>query len=127
MAAACVIALEFVIDLSRSSELFLKAVCPDKRRRTVHLVKSDNFFGYRDKCRIVVKLLTYKLFAEHGFKLFGFHGFSRAGIEQRSRFVFHVGTQVVPSFRHFAFIKVDFVRDFLLRHIHVSFLFGDRI
>ena len=69
MAAACVISLEFVVDLRGCLHLFFKAVRADQRSGALHLIEVADLVGDREICRSVVELLTDKLVAEYGGKL----------------------------------------------------------
>ena len=122
VASACVVALKLIIDLCRSAKLLFQAIGSNKRRRTVHLVETENLFGnVKIRC-VVVKLLLDKLVAENGTEVFKSHRLMSAGVEKRSRLVLHIGTNIVPLLRHFLFIKVDFVRNFFcVAHNCLSF------
>ena len=74
MAAAGVVALEFVIDLGRGLELFLQAVGPDQGGRPVHFIKVPDLLGDLDVGGGVVQLLGHQLVAEDGLELVGGHG-----------------------------------------------------
>ena len=115
MASAGVVAFEFVINFGWSAKLFLKTVSAHKRSRAVHLVEFTDFSRNGDIGVCIVKLLFYKLVTENMGKLFGGAGLMRCGIQERGRFILHVGPDIVPGIRKFILRKIDFVRDFV-RH-----------
>ena len=114
--AAGVVTLKFIIYLCRSTELFFKAVCTNQRRRTVHLIEITDLFGnLKERC-VIIKLLGDQFFTKYACKLFCLHRLVGGGIKQRCRFIYHIGTQVIPCLWHLAFIKIDFIRDFFVFH-----------
>ena len=96
VASGCVVAFELVIDMCGSSECFLKAVGPDRGRRSVHLVEVLDFLGNLDETCVVVQFLLHQLLAEDSLQLLCRHGLESAGVEKRCRLVLHVRTEVVP-------------------------------
>ena len=109
--AGGVVAFELVVDLRRGLELFFQAVGADEGRRTVHLVEVADLLGNRDVAVFIVQFLRDELFAEDRGQFLGGHGFHGAGVQQGSRFVLHVGPDVIPCLREFVLVKIHFVRD----------------
>ena len=120
--SAGVVSLELVVDLCRGVELFLKAVRADQRRRTVHLVEIQDIVRDRDVGRVVVQFLLDQLIAENACQFLCLHGFVGARVEKGRRLVLHVGTDIVPCFRHLGFFKVDFIWDLIDIFAHDVFL-----
>ena len=61
---------------SRSSpelELLLKAVSPDKRRRTVHLIEIADLLRDLDIPVVVIQLLLHQFLTEHNAQFFRRH------------------------------------------------------
>ena len=106
-----VVAFKLVIDLRRSAQGLFQKLRMDQGRGPVHFVKVQDLLGNFKIGRGVVQLLAHQLVAEHGTQLFKGHGLQCGRIQQGRWFIFHVGAQIVPCFRQFAFIQVDFVRD----------------
>ena len=123
MASGGVVAFEFVVDLGGGPQCLFQAVSPYQRGGTVHLVEVLDLLGDVDVRIIVVQLLLYQFLAEHRTQFLGRHGLQRARIEQRSRFVLHVRTDVVPLFRDLVFRQIDLVRDFFCHGIRFLSLF----
>ena len=69
VASACVVALEFVVNLCGSVKSLFKKICSYKRRWTVHFIEVLNFFRNVNVCVCIVKLLVNKLITEHGSKV----------------------------------------------------------
>ena len=126
MASGGVVAFEFVVDLGGGPQCLFQAVGPYQRGGTVHLVEVLDLLGDVDVRIIVVQLLLYQFLAEHRTQFLGRHGLQRARIEQRSRFVLHVRTDVVPLFRDLVFTQIDFVRDFFCHGIRFLSLFAGK-
>ena len=121
VAAAGVVALKFVIDFGRGLQPLLQAVGPHQRGGAVHPVKAADFLGNREIRGGVVQLLPDQLVAEDRGELLGRHGLVRAGVEQGRRLVLHVGAHIVPGQRHFGFLQVHFVGNFLFGHGFLPF------
>ena len=109
--AGGVVAFELVVDLRRGLELFFQAVGADEGRRAIHLVEVADLVRDRDVPVLIVQFLGDEFVAEHGGQLFCRHGLHGAGVQERRRFVFHIGADVVPCLREFVFVEVHFVRD----------------
>ena len=75
MASACIISLEFIIDLRRSLEFLLQAVGAHQRRGTVHLIEVKDLLRDFNIGVVVVQFLLHKFIAEYRAKLLSRHGF----------------------------------------------------
>lgn len=113
MASGCIVSLKFVVNMSGRIQCFFKTICSYKRRRTVHFIKIPDFFRYIDKrCRII-QFLFRKFFTENVRHFLKGHRLKSCRIQDRSRFVFHMSTYIVPLFWHLILFQIDFVRYFL--------------
>ena len=74
MTAAGIISFKFIINLRRCFKLLLQAVCPNKGRRTVHLIEIYNLLGNINIAVVVIQFLLYQFFTEHDGKFFCCHG-----------------------------------------------------
>ena len=116
MAAAGVVAFKFIIDLRRCLQLFLQAVGSHEGGRTVHFIKFSDFIRYIDVCIRIIQFLLYQFITENMPQFFKGHGLQSAGIQKRSRFIFHIGPHVIPLLGHLRFFQIDFVGNFFVRH-----------
>ena len=116
MGTGGVVALKFVVDFRRRSQLLLQAVGPDQGRGPVHFVEIPYLCGDLEIGGVVVQLLPYQLGAEYALQLLGGHGLAGAGVEKGGRLVLHIGPEIVPGHRHFVLGQIDFVRDLVLAH-----------
>ena len=123
MASAGVISFELVVDLSRCSELLLKAVSTYKGRRSVHLVEIPDLIGNIDKGSGLVKLLLYQFVTEDRGELLGGEGLAGSRIEKGSGLVLHISSEVVPCLGHFILCKINLVRDIVFSHFISPFIF----
>ena len=114
MAARGIVALEFIVDLRRCTELLFEAVCADQRRRAEHSVKIADLLRNRDIAIGVIQFLLGKLAAEDLREHIERCRLMRFRIEQRSRFFLHICAEIIPCFRHFGFGQIDLVRDFIV-------------
>ena len=105
-----VVAFKLVVDVSRSAESLFEEVGADQRRRTVHLVERENVFGNFEEAGVVVQFLLDEFVAEHGLQVFEGHRLAGTGVQERSGFLLHVGTDVVPCLREFVFVEVSLDR-----------------
>ena len=121
MAAGGIVAFKLVIDLRRCAELFLQAVGPDQRRRTVHLVEIADLLRDGDIRRVVVQLLLDQLVTENGAQIVEAHGLAGAGVDQRRGLVLHVRADVVPILGHLRLRQIDLVRNVFGFHSCFSF------
>ena len=115
MASAGVVAFEFVVNFGWGAKLFLKTVSAHKRSRAVHLVEFTDFSWNLDIGVCIIKLLLYKLVTEDMGKFIGGAGLMSGRIQERGRFILHIGPDIIPGIRKFILRKIDFVRDFV-RH-----------
>ncbi len=126
VAAAGVVAFEFVVDLRGRAQLLFQTVGAHQRGRTVHLVETADVFGNFDEGGVVVQLLRDQLLTEDAAHLFRGQGLTGPRVQQRCRLVLHVGTEVVPCFRDLVFAEIDFVGDVGCAHGFGSFLSRDK-
>ena len=124
MAAARVVALEFVVDLRGGSERLLEAVGAHQRSRTVHLVEIADLLRDLDERGGIVKLLLNELLAEDAAHLLRSQGLAGPGIEQGGGLDLHIRTDVVPGLGDLFFRQINFVRDLVL--VHDAFSFQNR-
>ena len=111
--AGGVAALELVVDLCRSPELFLQTIGPNQRGGTVHPVKITDLPGDFNIGCPVVQLLDCQLPAEHLLQLRLGHGTQSGGVQQRRGLRLHIGPNIVPIPGHFLLGEVDLVGDVL--------------
>ena len=123
VAAGGIVALEFVIDLRRGSELFLEAVRAYQRRRTVHLVEIADLLRDGDIRRVVVQLLLDQLVTENGAQIVKAHGLAGARVHERRGLILHVRADIVPILGHLRLRQIDLVRNVFGFHSCFSFLF----
>ena len=109
-----VVTFEFVVDLRRGLQSFLKEVRSHEGRRTVHFVEVQDFFRDRNILSVVIQLLFYEFLAENGLKLLSLEGLTGSGIKQRSRLILHICTDIIPTGRDLFLGEVDLIGDFLL-------------
>ena len=121
VAAGGIVAFKLVIDLRRRAELFLQAVGPDQRRRTVHLVEIADLLRDGDIRRVVVQLLLDQLVTENGAQIVKAHGLAGAGVHERRGLVFHVRADIVPILGHLRLRQIDLVRNVFGFHSCFSF------
>ena len=121
MAAGGIVALEFVIDLRRGSELFLEAVRAHQRRRAVHLVEITDLLRDGDIRRVVVQLLLDQLVTENGAQIVKAHGLAGAGVHERRGLILHVRADIVPILGHLRLRQIDLVRNVFGFHSCFSF------
>ena len=73
MASTGIISLELVVNLRRSLQLLLQAVCPDKWSRTVHLIKIPYFLRNLNMTVVIIKFLFHQFITEYNPQLFSSH------------------------------------------------------
>ena len=130
VASGSIVAFKLVVDFGRCLQLFLKAVCPDKRRGPIHFVKVQDLRRNRVFTGLIIQFLPDQLIAEDHAEFFGCHRLMRGRIQQGSRLVLHVGADIVPILRHFLFFEIDLVGDCLFvchGSFSFQFLFGLRV
>jgi hypothetical protein len=124
MAAAGVVALKLVVDLSGSSEHLFKIVGSDQGRGSVHLIEVIDFVRDSDEFGIVIKFLLGQFFAEYGAEFLKGHGLKSSGVEKGCRLVLHVGAEVVISLGKFVLREIDLIGNFVSHfYIHPFLLF----
>ena len=69
VASRRVVALKFVINMSRCAKPFFQTVCPHKRRRAVHLIEITNLCGNIEISRLIIQFLLRQLLTEDARKL----------------------------------------------------------
>ena len=111
VAAAGVVAFEFIVDLRRGAEGLFQSVGAAQRTRTVHPVVFPDLVRDGDVGRGVVQFLLYQLIAENAVQLLGRHGLEGAGVQQGSGLVFHIGPHIVPCGGQLRFFQIKLVRD----------------
>ena len=114
MAAARIVSLKFIVDLSRRIQLLFQTVRTHKRRRPVHLVEIQNFLRDIDIGIRVVQFLSRQLVTEHFPQLLESNRLQSAGVQQRCGLILHIGPDIVPLFRHLLLFQINFVRYRLL-------------
>ena len=100
MGTGGVVALELIVDLGRCAQLLFQAVCPDQRRRPIHLIEITDLLGDLDIRIGVVKFLLGKLPAEDLRKRVLGNGLTGLTVQKRRRLVHHIRPEVIPRLGH---------------------------
>ena len=116
VAAGSVVAFKFVIDVGGRVQGLFQIVGADERSGAEHAIKIPDGRGDVDVRRGVVQFLPREFVAEDRAEFLKRHGVVRFGIQQRCRFVLHIGTEVVPLGGDLVFGKLEFVGDRVVIH-----------
>ena len=103
VAARGVVALELIIDFGRSVQRLFEEISPHQRRWTIHLVEVYYFFRYVEPLGVVIEFLLIEFGAEDRRQIVVSERFAGSRVDERSRFVGHVGAHVVPLCRNLVF------------------------